>query len=48
MALRASLDGLRNRSREGMASRMARMDWMVLENMISLYESRSESLYPPW
>ena len=25
-----------------------RMDWMVFEKMISLYESLSESLYPPW
>ena len=25
-----------------------RIDWMVLEKMISLYESRSCSLYPPW
>ena len=24
------------------------MDWMVFEKMISLYESLSESLYPPW
>jgi len=44
IARRASFCGEREMSSWGMASRMARMDWMVFENMISLYDSRSCSV----